>query len=170
MDGNIVKVNTSFKEMLGYSEEELRHLTYQQITPAHWHDIEGQIVQEQIIPRGFSDEYEKEYIRKDGSIFPISIRTWLIKDKLGQPQGMWAIVRDITERKRAEEALRERGGVSGTGGEREQYHPADGPGWQHHLFQRVCPGILRMTKRRLLAGMRWAQSSRRTTPLEGTSR
>ncbi len=103
MAGYFIKVNAAFMEMLGYSEEEFRHLTYHQLTPVRWHDFEERIVQEQIIPRGYSDEYEKEYIRKDGSVFPISIRTWLIKNDAGQPMGMWAIVRDITERKRAEE-------------------------------------------------------------------
>jgi PAS domain S-box-containing protein len=105
--GNIMKVNLAFQRMLGYSEEEIQHINYQRLTPARWHDMEERIVQEQVIHRGYSDEYEKEYIRKDGSELPISIRVWLIKDNLGRPQGMWGIVRDITERKRDEEALRE---------------------------------------------------------------
>ena len=105
--GNILKVNPAFLKMLGYSMEELRRLSYQQLTPARWHESEARIVREQIFERGYSDEYEKEYIRKDCSIFPISIRVWLSKDKQGQLEGMWGIVRDITERKLAEEALRE---------------------------------------------------------------
>ena len=55
--------------------------------------------------RGYSDIYEKEYRRKDGTIFPVELRNYLIKDEKGQPAGIWAIVRDITERKRAEGAL-----------------------------------------------------------------
>jgi PAS domain S-box-containing protein len=105
--GNILKVNPAYEKMLGYSMEELRHLSYQQLTPALWHENEARIVQDQILEQGYSDEYEKEYIRKDGSIFPISIRVWLSRDKHGHPQGMWGLVRDITERKLAEEALKE---------------------------------------------------------------
>ncbi|MGA2404165.1 MAG: PAS domain S-box protein, partial [Syntrophobacteraceae bacterium] len=56
--------------------------------------------------RGYSDEYEKEYIRKDGTAFPISIRVWLMKNEQGQPVEVWGIVRDITEHKRTEEELR----------------------------------------------------------------
>jgi PAS domain S-box-containing protein len=67
--------------------------------------MEAKIVEEQILKRGYSDEYEKEYIRKDGTVFPISARVWLVRDEDGKPQGMWGIARDITERKRAEEAL-----------------------------------------------------------------
>lgn len=108
MQGRIQNANTAYIELLGHSEEELKRLTYQQLTPAMWHGMEGEIVRNQILSRGYSDEYEKEYTRKDGTIFPIAMRVWLIKDELGNPTGMWAIVRDITERKRSEEALRER--------------------------------------------------------------
>ena len=68
--------------------------------------MEERILREQVVIRGFSDIYEKEYIRKDGSIMPVALRTWLLRDNQGDPLGMWAIVRDIKERKLAEEALR----------------------------------------------------------------
>jgi PAS domain S-box-containing protein len=108
MSGNILKANTAFQQMLGYSAEEMRRISYQELTPKRWRKRDEQIVREQVIPRGFSDEYEKEYIRKDGTIFPITIRVWLIKDKNGANQGLWAIIRDITERKLAEAALQEK--------------------------------------------------------------
>jgi DNA-binding CsgD family transcriptional regulator len=83
-------------------------LTYKQLTPRKWRKMEADIVKNQIIARGYSDEYEKEYIRKDRTIFPISARVWLRKDEKDQPVGMWGIARDITERKLAEKAMRER--------------------------------------------------------------
>ena len=76
------------------------------ITPEPWHAFEAEIVRKQILPRGYSDIYEKEYRRKDGVVFPVELRTFLVTDEHGQPAAMWAIVRDITERRRAEEALR----------------------------------------------------------------
>ena len=54
------------------------------------------------------DQLEKEYIKKDGTIFPITIRIWLIKDAQGNPAGMWAFIRDITGQKQAEELVREK--------------------------------------------------------------
>jgi len=105
MLGSIVDVNRSYLAMLGYSEGEVSSLRYQDLTPARWHAFEQQIVETQIMPWGYSDVYEKEYIRKDGTVFPVELRTYLLRDTQGQPSGMWAIVRDITERKRAEEAL-----------------------------------------------------------------
>ena len=107
MDGRIEKFNWAFLRMLGYAAEELHQLTYQDMTPKKWHTMEDAIVQKQILPRGYSDTYEKEYIRKDGTIIPVELRTILIRDDAGNPSGMWAIIRDIRERKRIEQNLRE---------------------------------------------------------------
>jgi len=107
MSGLIQEFNPAYQKMLGYPEEELRRLTYVEITPGKWHELESRILREQILPRGFSDVYEKEYRRKDGTVFPVELRTLMTRDETGEPCGMWAIVRDITERKGADEALRE---------------------------------------------------------------
>ena len=107
MAGRILEANRAYQAMVGYSEKELRRLTYIDLTPEKWHALEGRIVQEQILVQGHSEVYEKEYRRKDGTIFPVELRTFLIRDEGGIPVGMWAVVRDITERKRTEEALRE---------------------------------------------------------------
>jgi PAS domain S-box-containing protein len=105
MDGKIIEFNISYVHMLGYTPEEIKKLTYIELTPERWHDYEAQIVKEQIIPRGFSDVYEKEYRKKDGTIFPIELRTFLIRDENGNPHSMWALIRDITHRKQAEEQV-----------------------------------------------------------------
>ena len=105
MDGRLVSGNGALQQITGYPQAELAGLRYQDLTPAKWHAMEERVLREQIIPRGYSDEYEKEYRRKDGSVVPISLRVWLDRDAAGNPVGMWAIVRDITERKRAEEAV-----------------------------------------------------------------
>ncbi|HBG19015.1 MAG TPA: hypothetical protein DDY32_06990, partial [Desulfobulbaceae bacterium] len=85
MDGRIIDCNEIYCRMLGYSAEELRFLTYINITPERWHDFEAAIVCDQILSRGFSDIYEKEYRRKDGTVFPVELRTILIRDDRGRP-------------------------------------------------------------------------------------
>ena len=107
MDGRILDFNDLYSQMLGYSREELGKLTYMDLTPEQWRSMEADIVREQVIPRGFSEVYEKEYRRKDGTVFPVELRTILSRDTSGEPNGMWAIIRDITDRKHAEAALRE---------------------------------------------------------------
>jgi two-component system, cell cycle sensor histidine kinase and response regulator CckA len=107
MDGMIKEFNESYQKILGYTADELSNLTYRDLTPEQWHTFEQKIVVEQVLARGYSEVYEKEYRKKDGTIFPVELRTFLIKDETGNHAGMWAIIRDITERKRAEESLKQ---------------------------------------------------------------
>jgi len=108
MEGYILEFNDIFLNMLGYSAEEMYKLRYFDITPEKWHAYEDDIVKEQVMVRGYSDVYEKEYRRKDGVIFPVELRTILLRDSAGKPTGMWAFVRDITKRKLDEEKLRQK--------------------------------------------------------------
>lgn len=102
MEGRLLEWNKVFSSMLGYMDEELRQLSYMDLTPVEWRDMEKRMVEEQIIPHGYSEVYEKQYRRKDGSILPVELRTYLLRESNGQPSGMWAIVRDISQRKKDE--------------------------------------------------------------------
>jgi PAS domain S-box-containing protein len=107
MDGRINEFNHAYENMLGYAPDELHELSYIDLTPKVWHAFENEIVGKQVLPRGYSEIYEKEYTRKDGTVFPVELRTVLIRDESGNPSGMWAIVRDISGRKLTERTLRE---------------------------------------------------------------
>jgi PAS domain S-box-containing protein len=106
MEGRITECNDAYAQMLGYSKDELKTTTYQHLTPEKWHQKDEEITREQVMKRGHSELFEKEYFRKDGSVFPISIRVWLIRDEKWNPAGMWGIVRDITRSKQLENELR----------------------------------------------------------------
>ena len=105
MEGKILDCNEIYQQMLGYSLKELLQLNYEDLTPEKWHATERQIVRNQVLPRGYSDIYEKEYRHKDGTVFPVELRIFLLHNDDDGDEGMWAIVRDITERKRTEKAL-----------------------------------------------------------------
>ena len=107
MDGRIMLFNESFREMIGYEKDEVYNLTYSDLTPDKWHAFEAEIIKNQVLMRGYSEIYEKEYRRKDGTVFPVELRTFLLKDDAGNPQGMSSIVRDITGRRQAEAAILE---------------------------------------------------------------
>ncbi|HBA61679.1 MAG TPA: hypothetical protein DCZ92_12875, partial [Elusimicrobia bacterium] len=106
MDGRILEFNEAYCRLTGYTPEELKNLTYQDLTPAAWHEAERAILQDKIIARGYSGLYEKEYRRKDGSLVPVELSTTLERDAGGKPRAMCGVIRDISERKRAEEKLR----------------------------------------------------------------
>ncbi len=102
MDGRILYSNAVFQKMLGYSMNELRAFSYQDLTTAKSFKHETDSYTKQILGRGYSDIYEKEYIRKDGSVCAVEIRAFLLKSRENKPSSVWAIVRDISDRKLAE--------------------------------------------------------------------
>ncbi|MDS4057847.1 MAG: PAS domain S-box protein, partial [Candidatus Contendobacter sp.] len=106
MADHLQEFNHAFQAMVGYSADELRQLNYRDLTPEKWHAFEANIIEKQVLGLGYSDVYEKEYRRKDGTVFPVELRTFLLRDAANRPTGMWTIVRDITERKEAEKELR----------------------------------------------------------------
>lgn len=100
--GNIIHTNRSFNEMLGYTSKELQKLNIKDLTPEKWLPADLKVVRK-VLSDGHSDIYEKEYIRKDGEILSVELRTFLLRDKNNRQVGMWAIIRDITERRMIEE-------------------------------------------------------------------
>jgi PAS domain S-box-containing protein len=106
-DGQLGLVNRAFEQLTGYTGEELRALDWTAtLTPPEWREIERQKLQELDLT-GQPVRYEKEYIRKDGSRVPIELLVHLVRDPKGKPEYYYSFLTDITERKRAEEALRE---------------------------------------------------------------
>ncbi|MBN2160868.1 MAG: PAS domain S-box protein [Spirochaetes bacterium] len=105
LNGRILEFNTAYQSMTGFSAGELHAKTLWDLTPLKWHDMEKKIIAEQVLARGHSDIFEKEYIKKDGTIFPVELRVYLIQDEEGNNTGMWSIVHDITKRKLTENEL-----------------------------------------------------------------
>jgi len=102
LDGRITDANAAYVDLTGFSLQELRALRYQDLTPPTWHEMEADIIRSQVTARGYSDDYEKEYVRKDGRVIPVSVRAWVIRDESGGPISMWARVIDISEHRRLE--------------------------------------------------------------------
>jgi PAS domain S-box-containing protein len=93
-------------DLVGFEKEELLEKRLYELTPEKWHALEHQIIDEQVLVRGYSDVFQKELCRKDGAIVPVELRIVLTRDSDHQPIGMWAIVRDVTGRIAREEKLR----------------------------------------------------------------
>jgi PAS domain S-box-containing protein len=106
MKGRVTEANQPFLDLVGYKKDELLDLSIFDLTPAKWHPLEKRIIDEQVLVRGYSDVFEKEYRRKDGTIVPVELRIVLARDSNAHPTGMWAIVRDMSVRLAREDALR----------------------------------------------------------------
>ncbi|WP_459921997.1 PAS domain S-box protein [Desulfatiferula olefinivorans] len=107
--GRIRDANAAYCHMLGYSLDELRALRdFYEITPERWRTWQaGEIWGNRLLTQGYSGLFENEYIHKDGTVFPVEICSYLIRRENGEIDYFWSTVRDISDRKRAEQALRE---------------------------------------------------------------
>jgi len=107
LDGRYMRVNPVLCDILGYSEEELLGLTFEDIT--HPEDYEVSMGYVDRMLKGEIDRYnlEKRYVRADGGPVWVSLSVSLVRDSDNRPLYYVAQVQDITERKRAEERLQE---------------------------------------------------------------
>ena len=106
-DHHFTRVNKTFCTMLGYSEEELTILKFTEIT--HPDDIKLGVELTQKLYRGEIPSFsvEKRYMKKNGEVLQARLIASLFRDMKGHPVYSIAMIEDITERKRAEESLRE---------------------------------------------------------------
>jgi PAS domain S-box-containing protein len=106
-NGKIIRVNEAFSSMMGYSEDELLSLAFYEFTFPDDMAVNLEGVQKLLDGKLPSFRMEKRYIRKDGQTIWGDMSSAVVRDAAGQPLYMVTHVQDITERKRAEEALRE---------------------------------------------------------------
>jgi len=101
LDGMVVEANPAFLELVGRTMDEIGGVRFSEITPERWHALDEE-VNSMVMERGFSEEYEKEYRRADGTLVPVAVRSWLFRDEHGRPSRIWGTVRDITAQKNEE--------------------------------------------------------------------
>jgi PAS domain S-box-containing protein len=105
LDYRYVKANPTLCQMVGYTEQELGALTFVDIT--HPEHIETDVRHTRELFSGEIPYYkvEKRYIKKNGEIIWVALTASVIRDEDGRPLYGLAMIEDVTQRKRAEEAL-----------------------------------------------------------------
>jgi PAS domain S-box-containing protein len=103
--GTLIRTNPAFRKMIGYSEDELRR-NYAEIT--HPDDAGKNMWLFKEMVDGKRDHYllEKRYIRKDSSILWVNETVTAIRDHKGMFKYNFAIIEDMSERKKLEDQLR----------------------------------------------------------------
>ncbi|HEX8353572.1 MAG TPA: PAS domain S-box protein, partial [Pyrinomonadaceae bacterium] len=98
-DGNILDTNSKFCEMLGYTRAEVLRLNVRDLIGPE--ELAAAPIRFDELRAGQTLLTERRLRRKDGTLLPVEISGRMIRDGVLQ-----SIVRDISERKRAEEELR----------------------------------------------------------------
>jgi PAS domain S-box-containing protein len=104
LEGEIIDANEAFLQMVGYSREDLLtgRVRWRDLTPAEWRDRDERAVAE-LKATGTAQPFQKEYFRKDRSRVPVLLGAAMFE---GSGNEGVAFVLDLSEQKRAEEALR----------------------------------------------------------------
>ena len=99
--GEFLEVNNALLQYTGYTKEEFLKLSFWDITPPEYANQEqGQI--EELNGTGSFGPNLKEYIRKDGSRFPISLRGFMLNDVDGRKL-VWGMIEDISVKQQAQQ-------------------------------------------------------------------
>lgn len=106
IDGKWLKINQTLCQIIGYSEEELYQLTFQEIT--HPDDLKADLdlVQELIDGKRSHYQMEKRYIHKKGHIVHIILAASLVRNQSNQPLYFISQIIDITQQKNAEQEIK----------------------------------------------------------------
>ncbi len=106
-DGNLLEVNDAFSKLMGYEREELTS-GFKALDLTSALDRETTLeVNKRVIAEQVPVDYEKEYVRKDGTVFTAHVTAFPVRSRQGAPAAIAAIVRDITGQKSSENKLRE---------------------------------------------------------------
>src|SRR5215204_6583586 len=152
-DGSITNANDAFLRMSGYSREDLAEglVRWDEMTPPEWmpHSVKAM---EELRLTGRTIPYEKEYVRNDGSRW----RALFAATRLDEEEGVEFII-DITERKRAEEALRQANERLTEVLERitDAFFAVDS-GWRFTYLNPQAERILQRSREELLGRSLWA--------------
>jgi PAS domain S-box-containing protein len=95
--GAYIEVNDALLASTGYSRDEFLRLRYFDITPPEYAAQDRRKL-ETLRTAGRYSGHEKEYIRKDGTRFPVLLNGMLVRDSAGR-RLIWSIIEDISEQK-----------------------------------------------------------------------
>ena len=101
-----LEINDRLCEILGYSREELCKKTWPEVT--YPDDLPADVAEFDRVVSGEADSYslKKRFVRKDGTVIYAEIAAACMRDDGGLPRYFVALVQDVSERHRAEEAFR----------------------------------------------------------------
>jgi PAS domain S-box-containing protein len=96
---SVIETNSRMLEILGRSREEIVGVPFawREVTPPEYHPLDERALA-QFAERGYSDPFEKEYLRPDGSRVPVRISCCVVDD---HPDKLILFAEDITEHREA---------------------------------------------------------------------
>src|ERR1700682_5110641 len=105
LNARYLATNNVYQTIVGYTEEELRALDFLSVTHEDYREANWALITELVEGKRRQFQIEKKYRRKDGSLVWVSNNVSLVPGTERVARFIMALSEDITQRKRAEEAL-----------------------------------------------------------------
>ena len=105
-DFTIRNVNHAALTLLGYTEKELLGQQAAILFPPGENPLD-EAISHKILEQGAIDQISTTYLAKDGRTFPVLLSAAVMRNDYGTIQGITCVAKDITELKRAEEAIQD---------------------------------------------------------------
>ncbi|MGA3114998.1 MAG: PAS domain S-box protein [Syntrophobacteraceae bacterium] len=105
--GRFERVNERLCAISGYTAEELLGMSFSEITHPEDRQRDWEAFQRLVRGEAAALRHEKRYVRKDGATVWVNVNATLIRDNDDRPVRGLGVIEDITERRMAEDALRE---------------------------------------------------------------
>jgi two-component system, NarL family, sensor histidine kinase UhpB len=104
LKGNFTSINKAGERATGYGRDEAPSKTFAEVVPPEYSDVARRMIERKTISKT-PTTHELELLSRDGRRVPLEVSTRLILHE-NTPVGVQGIARDITERRRAQDALR----------------------------------------------------------------
>src|SRR6266403_2892510 len=142
LNGRFLATNHVYQTIVGYTEEELRALYFLDLTHEDYREANWALITELLEGKRRQFQIEKKYLRKDGSSIWVSNNVSLVPGAERVPRFIMALSEDITQRKRAEEALQKSEGylaeaqkLTHTGSWATQIPQTETVYWSREMYQ-----------------------------------
>lgn len=105
IDGKFLEINPEFERFTGYNLEELKKISYWDLTPKKYRPIEEKYLRA-VKKEGRYGPYQKEYLTKEGNLVSVLMNGVRIADSTGE-EFIWSVAQDISEREKNKQKLQQ---------------------------------------------------------------
>ncbi|BEV73662.1 hypothetical protein THUN1379_31440 [Paludibacterium sp. THUN1379] len=105
LDGQVIDANPAFLNLMCYNLDQLKLQNFWSLVSTESEALEHFNLDNKVLRFGYCDEFEATYLNRFGNPVPVSVKTVAMRDPMGRINAVWRMVRDISERRSAEERM-----------------------------------------------------------------
>ncbi|MBX9298172.1 EAL domain-containing protein [Chromobacterium piscinae] len=105
LDGQVIDANPAFLNLMCYSLDQLKQQNFWSLVADESEALERFNLDNKVLRFGYCDEFEATYLNRFDNQVPVSVKTVAMRDAFGRINAVWRMVRDISEKRAAEERV-----------------------------------------------------------------